>query len=119
MNKMTSKLEEYIKGSLVNLSLQNQHLSGAGATYEFEQKLKKYYSKKFVISFSNCTTAMLSLCVSLNLQNKDMITSPLNWGGSISPFLLFDNKIIFSAVENDSFNLDPLKLSTPLTFQTK
>ncbi|MBK6771222.1 MAG: DegT/DnrJ/EryC1/StrS aminotransferase family protein [Ignavibacteria bacterium] len=116
---MTSKLEEYIKGSLVNLSLQNQHLSGAGATYEFEQKLKKYYSKKFVITFSNCTTALLSLCVSLNLKNKDIITSPLNWGGSISPFLLFDNKIIFSAVENISFNLDPLKLSTSLTPGTR
>ena len=43
MNKMINKLEKYIKESLCNRSLQNQHLSGAGANYEFEQKLKKYY----------------------------------------------------------------------------
>jgi len=119
MNEMINKLEKYLKESLSNPSFQSQHLSGAGATYEFEQKLKQYYSKNFVIPFSNCTTALLSLCVSLNLKKRDIITSPLNWGGSISPFLLFENKIIFSPVENHTLNLDPLVLSTSLTPGTK
>ncbi len=118
MKNVIHKFEKYLTSSLNNLSLQNQHLSGAGATFEFEEKLKKYYSKKFVITFCNCSTALLALCNVLNLNKKEIITTPLNWGGSLSPFLMFGNKILFSSIKKLSFNLNPIKLSELLTRKT-
>jgi len=119
MIKLTDKFNNYIKGCIKNPISQNQHLSGTGATYEFEEKLIKYYSKKYAVTFSNCTTAMLTLCISLNLKNKEVITSPLNWGGSLSPIPLSGGKVVFSSIDSDSLNLDPNKLSGLLTPKTK
>ena len=119
MNNLTDKFDKYINDCLKNPLSQFHHLSGSGATYEFEQKLKKYYSKKHAVTFSNCTTAMLTLCHSLNLKNKEVITTPLNWGGSISPIIFSGSKIIFSSIDQKSLNLNPSDLVNSLSSKTK
>jgi len=119
MIKLTDKFNNYIKGCIKNPISQNQHLSGTGATYEFEEKLIKYYSKKHAVTFSNCTTAMLTLYHSLNFKNKEVITTPLNWGGSISPIIFSGSKIIFSSIDQKSLNLNPSDLVNSLSSKTK
>ncbi|GAB1472712.1 hypothetical protein MASR2M69_01530 [Bacteroidota bacterium] len=99
--------------------MQNQHLSGAGATYFLEEKLKVYYNKKYVVTFSNATTALQTLCIALNLHNNEILTTPINWGGSVAPFLLHGNKLRFTSFDPFSLNLSMSDLPLAVTHKTK
>ncbi len=112
-------LTGYIEGCFQQPSMQHQHLSGAGATFLLEEKLSKYYSKKFVVIFSNATTALQAVCLALELHNTEILTTPINWGGSIAPFLLHRNKFRFASFDSVSLNLSVDDLLTQITPRTK
>jgi dTDP-4-amino-4,6-dideoxygalactose transaminase len=99
--------------------MQHQHLSGAGATYFLEEKLRVYYNKKYAVTFNNATTALQSLCIAMDLNNTEILTSPINWGGSISPFLLHRNKLRFTSFDPVSLNLSLNDLPLAITQKTK
>lgn len=113
------KIESYITGCSNNRIYQLQHLSGAGATYCLEEKLRAHYKKKYAITFSNATTALQTLCIALDLNNTEILTSPINWGGSISPFLLHRNKLRFISFDPVSLNLSVKDLPLAITKKTK
>jgi len=99
------KLEGYITDCYNNKNLQHQHLSGAGETYFLEEKLRTYYNKKYAVTFSNATSALQTLCVAMGLNNAEILTSPINWGGSVAPFLFHRNKLRFTSFDPVSVNL--------------
>jgi dTDP-4-amino-4,6-dideoxygalactose transaminase len=119
MNNVIASLQGYIESCFQQSSMQSQHLSGAGATYLFEQKLKDYYNKKYIITYCNATTALQALCLALDLTNTEILTSPINWGGAVAPFLLHQNKLRFSAFDPVSLNLSPDDLSQSVTPKSK
>lgn len=110
---------EYFKSCDMNIEEQQKHLSGAGATYLFEGKLCKYYDKKYALTFCNATTALLSLGFALGLKNKEILTSPINWGGSIAPFLLLGAKAHFIKYNPNTLLIDNKDLSSAITVNTK
>ena len=109
----------YIEGCKVQASMQQQHLSGAGETYLLEQKLATYYRKKFALTFCNATTALQTLCLAFDLVGAEIITSPINWGGSIAPFLLRNNRLRFTSFDPTSLHLSIPGLSSAFTAKTK
>lgn len=119
LNSAIASLKEYLEGCLQQPFMQNQHLSGAGATYFLEEKLKVYYNKKYAVTFSNATTALQTLCIALNLHNNEILTSPINWGGSVAPFLLHGNKLRFTSFDPFSLNLSMSDLPLAVTHKTK
>jgi len=112
-------LNRYIEDCFQQPSMQHQHLSGAGAIYFLEEKLRNYYNKKFAVAFSNATTAIQAVCIALDLHNTEILTTPVNWGGSISPFLLYKAKLRFASVDPVSLNLSLCDLSSAITPKTK
>lgn len=114
-----ASLQVYIEGCLQQPSMQHQHLSGAGATYFLEEKLRTYYGKKHAVTFSNATTALQTLCVAMGLNNAEILTSPLNWGGSVAPFLFHRNKLRFTSFDPVSLNLSLRDLPSAITQKTK
>jgi len=112
-------LQGYIEGCFQQPSMQHQHLSGAGATHFLEEKLRAYYNKKYAVTFCSATTALQALCIALELYKTEILTSPINWGGSVSPFLLHKNKLRFSSFDPVSLNLSLSDLSLAITHQTK
>lgn len=112
-------LNRYIEVCFQQPSMQHQHLSGSGATYFLEEKLRNYYCKKFAITFSNATTALQAVCIALELHNTEILTTPINWGGSISPFLLHRNKLRFTSFDPVSLNLSLCDLPSAITPKTK
>lgn len=112
-------IQGYVEDCFQQPSMQLQHLSGAGATYYLEEKIRLFYNKKYAIVFSNATTALQALCISMKLKNAEILTSPINWGGSIAPFLLFKNKVRFTSFDTDSLNLDTNDLALASTKKTK
>ena len=119
LQPLLKQLETYIEGCVTQPSMQMQHLSGAGATYQFEQKLCCHFSKRYAVAYCNATSALLALTVAMEIKRGEIISTPFTWGGSISPFLLFGSKIVFGAVEDDTYNLDPNKLFAALSSKTK
>jgi len=118
-DKTITALNRYIEDCFLQPGMQRQHLSGAGATFLLEKKLRNFYGKKFTVTFCNATTALLTLSIALGLENSEIITSSVNWGGSIAPFLLNKNKLHFTSVDSASLNLDVNDLSSAISQKTK
>lgn len=118
-SEVTSLIEQYLQNCDGNSAPQTEHLSGCGPAFLFEQKLKKYYQKQYAIAFSSATTAIGALCIALELRNKEIITTPVNWGGSIGPFLTFGNRLRFASVDPFCLNLDPHDLHQAITDRSK
>ncbi len=116
---ISKKIENYISACYSNTNEQYQHLSGAGATYFLEEKLRAYYNKTHAVTFSSATTALQTLCLALELSSSEILTSPINWGGSISPFLLHNNKLRFTSFDPASLNLSLSDLPLAITPKTK
>lgn len=119
LHSTITTLQEYIEGCLQQPSMQHQHLSGAGPTYFLEEKLRTYYGKKYAVTFSNATTALQTLCVAMGLNNSEILTSPINWGGSVSPFLFHRNKLRFTSFDPVSLNMSLGDLPSAITQKTK
>ncbi|MBL0335665.1 MAG: DegT/DnrJ/EryC1/StrS aminotransferase family protein [Chitinophagaceae bacterium] len=119
LNDTLKQINNYIEGCISQPSMQMQHLSGAGHTCLLEQKLCNHYSKKYAIAYCNATTALMALCSALQLKRDEIITTPFNWGGSISPFLFCNNKVIFSSVDDITLNIAANNLSGGLSSKTK
>ena len=118
-SNVSKVIESYISLCFLNTNEQYQHLSGAGSTHFLEEKLRVYYKKKYAITFSNATTALQTLCIAMDLNNTEILTSPINWGGSVSPFLLHGNRLRFTSFNPDSLNLSINDLADAITEKTK
>lgn len=116
---ITKSMERYLRDCYVDPSLQQQHLSGSGPTFLLEEKLRHFYGKSFVVVFSNATTALQTLALALDLRNAEIITSPINWGGSIAPFLLHGNRLRFASYDPHSLNLSVNDLLLAITPKTR
>jgi perosamine synthetase len=119
LHNAIASLQGYIEGCFQQPSMQHQHLSGAGAIHFFEEKMQVYFNKKHAVTFSNATTALQTLCIAMYLNNTEIVTSPINWGGSISPFLLHRNKLRFTSFDPVSLNLSVRDLPSAITQKTK
>lgn len=116
---MTNTLHRYIAGYDTSVTCQTEHLAGAGATFLLEKKLADYTGKKFALTFSSATTALTSLCLAMDIKGAEVITTPVTWGGAVTPFLINGNKLRFSSIEAASLHLDPNQLIHSVNSRTK
>lgn len=120
MTSAISALSDYIRASQFDINVQSQHQAGVGAIYELEQKLKSHYSKKYALCFCNATTALHAIGLASGLtRSSELITSPINWGGSVGAILASGCMPVFVSVEPDSLCLNPGALMDGLTGRTK
>ncbi len=119
LQPLMKQFETYIEGCVSQPSIQMQHLSGAGSTFLFEQKLCNHFTKKYAVAFCNATSALLALSAALEIKRGEIISTPFTWGGSVSPFLFCGSKIVFLAVEPDTLNLESKQLLAVLSRNTK
>ncbi len=119
LHNAIASLQGYIEDCFQEPSMQHQHLSGAGATHFLEAKLCGFYKKKHALTFCNATTAIQTLCLAMGLSNTEILSSPLNWGGSVAPFLYYRNKLRFTSFDSVSLNLSLRDLPSAITQKTK
>lgn len=84
---------------LKELDKESMQYAGTHDIFELENKLCRFYDKKYCILFNNATTALLTLGIALDIKKQHIISSPLTWGGTISPFLLLENKVTFTNLD--------------------
>lgn len=101
------------------LDLYTENLLNTEYINALGKKLANHYEKEFVLTFPNATQSIFFLCLALGIKNKAIITTPFTWGGSIAPFLFFNNKIVFLEFSFDSYCLDSQKLIKNIPQTTK
>jgi len=82
---------------------------------EFEQKIKEFIGCKYAIAVSNCTSALHLSLLALGIKQNDLvITTSYSWIATANVIELCGAIPIFVDIKNDTFNMDPEKLSKKL-----
>lgn len=111
-------MEQEIINILKSRNISSIHIDGTQDVYELENKLAKYYGKKYCLLLSNATTALYSLGVALELKKSHIITTPFGWSGSIAPFIQLENSFSFGSID-DNYCLDSNSIELLIEQNTK
>lgn len=106
---MYSTIEKYIKNAS-SKSISYSHLAGNGATALLEAKLCSHYVAKHALCVDSATNGLLYLLLATSLQGKEIITTPLTWGGTIAGALSMGCKFHFADIDNGTLNICPQSL---------
>jgi len=119
LEESLTKIKNYLLNYHNDISFQNVFLSGGDAIWELEKKIKEYYKRKYALLVCNVTNSLNLLSIALRIHDTEIITTPLTWGGTLGPFLHYNNKIIFADVEKDTLCLDPDSIRQSITKNVK
>jgi len=99
--------------------LRSEYLTTGPAVTTFESDLSKVISAK-VVSVSSGTAALHCAYRAIGLsQGDEIITPPLTFVATQATAALLGAKIVFADVQDDTGNLDPLKVAEKITSRTK
>ncbi len=117
--KVLTAITDYWQRACEDKGLAEQHLAGAGAVFQLENKLKHHYNKKYALCVSNATTGLFAIALALNIRKKEFITTPYTYGASLAGFLLLENRLIFAEVDAQTLTLEPESVRQKITPQTR
>lgn len=80
-------------------------LAGSGAVRELEQKFAQYYGKRHALAVTNATLALYAISEAIALRGREVITTPLSWGGTVAGPLAAGARIVFSDVDSRTLAL--------------
>ena len=93
--------------------------SKQSSIYIFEEKLKKYFKKKYCILTSSGSSSLYLSLKALNLKEGDeVITSPYTWIITASAIATAGLKPIFADIRED-YNISPSEIEKKITKKTK
>tara|TARA_B110001454_G_scaffold165855_1_gene155674 strand:- start:5080 stop:6357 length:1278 start_codon:yes stop_codon:yes gene_type:complete len=92
---------------------------GGKKIQEFEKKFAKYIGIKFAVAFNSATSALHAAIASVGVNpGKEVIVPPYTFTSTATSTLMNNSIPVFSDVKDDTYCLDPSKLSnviSPLT----
>ena len=96
-----------------------ENFLGGKKIQEFEKKFAKYIGTKFAVAFNSATSALHAAIASVGVNpGKEVIVPPYTFTSTATSALMHNAIPVFSDVKDDTYCLDPKKLSkviTPLT----
>ena len=82
---------------------------------EFENKINSFVGSKFSVAFNSATSALISACKALDIENGDIVwTSPISFVSSANCALICGAEINFIDINPISFNIDVDELEKKL-----
>jgi dTDP-4-amino-4,6-dideoxygalactose transaminase len=87
--------------------LWSNQLSGSGVVHDLECRLVDFYSKRHALAVSNATLGLYAISLAVGLRNREVVTTPLTWGGTIAGPLSAGARIVFSDVDPVTLTLEP------------
>ncbi len=112
------RMREYATAVTRGTGRDFQHL-GTEAVAEIESKLRAWYGAAYALCVSNATDALRAIAIALRLLNKEFITTPLTWGGSVGEWLKLGNPVRFAGLEPLPLTLSPQHVREAITTKTK
>ncbi len=87
---------------------------------EFEERLADFVGVKYCIGVASGTDALLIAMMALGIKPGDeIITSPFTFIATGEMIALLGAKPVFVDIDPETFNIDPAKIETAITPQTK
>jgi len=101
-------------------TLQSPYLTTGPKIAQFEQRVADYVGVKYAVAFSNGTAALHGACYAAGITEQDeVITSPITFAASANCARYFGAKIVFSDIDERTYNLNPEQLRRAITPHTK
>ena len=87
---------------------------------EFESELKNYLGVDYVVSLNSGTSALHAALLAYGIgKNDEIITSSFSFISTANAALFVGAKPVFSDIETETYGLDPLKIQSCITSNTK
>lgn len=100
--------------------LRSGNLSQGKITKSFEDKFAKYCNIKYAVAVNSGTAALHSALNALGINAQDeVITSPLTFVATANAVLMQGAKVEFCDIDEETFNIDPGKVTEKITKNTK
>lgn len=110
--------EEEING--VSETLRSGWLTMGPKTLEFERLIADYVGAKYAVSANSCTAALHLSLLALGIGPGDeVITSPFTFAATGNTIIHAGAKPVFADISKDTFNIDPEKIESKITPNTK
>lgn len=74
------------------------HLTGR-LVAPFEERIAKWYGKRFCVATSSATTGLLAVALGLEIRDAEIVTTPRSFPATFGPFLFLGNKLKSARVD--------------------
>ena len=99
----------------VNKVLNSNFITQGPKINEFEKKIANFVGSKYAVAVSSASAGLHLSCMAYKLNHKSqLITSPITFVSTANAGRHCGSKILFSDIELDSINLDPITLKKNL-----
>ena len=100
--------------------LESPYLTTGPIVDEFEKKLCELTGAKYAVAISNGTAALHAACYAAGISNGDeVITTPITFAASANCILYCGGTPVFADIDEDTWNIDPIKIEEKITSKTK
>jgi len=100
--------------------LKNRQLSQGPIVKNLEEIFARYCGTKYAVAVCNGTATLHCALHALKVTDQDqVITTPFTFVATANAILMERAKVVFSDIEEETFNLDPKKLESKITKRTK
>lgn len=101
-------------------TLKSPYITQGPMIEQFEKKVAEYVGAKYAVAFMNGTAALHAAYYAAGVrQNDEIITTPITFVATANAALYLDAKPVFSDIDEKTYNLDPQKIESKITNQTK
>lgn len=87
-------------------------------TKEFEEKFAQYIGTRYAVGLNSCTAALHLALKLLDIQDKEVITTPLTFISTNHAILYNGGTPVFCDIEEDTLNIDASKIEALITDKT-
>ncbi len=99
-------------------ALQNERLVGGESVHKFEEAFAKYCGVKHAVSCSSGTNALQLAFVALEVEDRDVQTTPFSFIATANSVIEAGGRPTFSDASDQDYNMDPAMIPTKLTKKT-
>lgn len=85
---------------------------------EFENRISEYVGKKYALAFNSGTSALLTLLLSHNIKDKEVIIPSFTFIATANAVMLAGGKPVFADIEPETFALNPKDVETKINKNT-
>jgi len=100
-------------------ALRNERLALGESVYKFEEEFANYCGTKHAVSTSSGTDALLIALRALEVDNKQVITTPFTFIASSNAIIYANGRPAFADIEERTCNIDPPRINEGLSKDTK
>jgi len=99
-------------------ALKNERFLLGESVLKFEEEFAKFIGTKYAVSVNSGTDALFFSLLACNIENKEVITTPMSFVATANTILYAKGIPVFADIEKGSPNINPGEISKNITNKT-